>query len=324
MIKSPYLNEDGTFKGGFEGCVLHMTKIEGHSDESARKICGSIAAHKLGNRGGDPGQDLPEMTSLLTPLTNREADGKFSLPADGWYHGLPKGTFPNVEDLPDATTRIANQVLDDAALVAMKNAFDTAAAKPNFAGLLVDFAHFSGDPDKPSEAAGWITGWQNRDTGAWWQIRWSDTGEPAVRNGRFRFISGEFLPRDCQFIQAPIKNGNTIEMTVRPLRLASAALTNKPNLRGMVPLSNRRGAPAMADTPNHQQRIPMKSIATKLGLSAEASEDAVLDALTKVLNNRDDLARRLQETEPFKNRITELETLVGQLTDEQIDQDLDG
>jgi hypothetical protein len=43
--KGPYMNEDGTFKGGFDGCVLHMTNVEGHSKESATKICGYIASH---------------------------------------------------------------------------------------------------------------------------------------------------------------------------------------------------------------------------------------------------------------------------------------
>lgn len=272
------------------------------------------------------------LVSLLTPLTNRGADGKFSLPSDGWYHGLPKGTFQHVEELPGGVIRIADQVIDDAALVAMKNSFDAAAANPTFPGLLVDFDHFSGDPDKSTEAAGWITAWQNRSgpdeaPGAWWQIRWSDTGEPAVRNGRFRFISGEFLPSDCDFIKGPIKNeaNRTITMTVRPRRLASAALTNKPNLRGMVPLSNRQGAsasPADNQPPPTNNKQSMKSIATKLGLSAEASEDAILDAVTKIITNREDLVRQLRDAEPFKNRITELELQVTQLTDEQIDQDL--
>lgn len=46
LADSPYLNEDGTFKGGFDGCVSHMQEIEGHSEESAKKICGYIAQQK--------------------------------------------------------------------------------------------------------------------------------------------------------------------------------------------------------------------------------------------------------------------------------------
>ena len=44
--KSPYLNEDGTFKNGFDGCVEYMQNEEGKSEESAKKICGYINAHK--------------------------------------------------------------------------------------------------------------------------------------------------------------------------------------------------------------------------------------------------------------------------------------
>jgi hypothetical protein len=91
----------------------------------------------------------------------------------------------------------------------------------------------------------------------------------------------------------------------------------------MVPLSNRQGERA-PDNQKPQQRTPMKSVATKLGLSAEASEEAILAAVTTIMTNREDLARQLEETKPFKNRIAELETQIGQLTDEQIEQDLDG
>src|SRR5690349_10246129 len=46
--KCEHINDDGSFKGGFDGCVLHMTSEcgGGHSEESAKKICGSIAANK--------------------------------------------------------------------------------------------------------------------------------------------------------------------------------------------------------------------------------------------------------------------------------------
>jgi len=43
MKDSKYMNPDGTFKGGFSGCVSHMIEVEGHSKESAAKICGYIA-----------------------------------------------------------------------------------------------------------------------------------------------------------------------------------------------------------------------------------------------------------------------------------------
>ncbi len=41
------VNKDGTFAGGFDGCVVHM-KGQGYSTDSAKKICGKINAMKNG------------------------------------------------------------------------------------------------------------------------------------------------------------------------------------------------------------------------------------------------------------------------------------
>ena len=39
--KSEYVNSDGTFKGGFKGCVAYQ-QSKGKSEESARKLCAYI------------------------------------------------------------------------------------------------------------------------------------------------------------------------------------------------------------------------------------------------------------------------------------------
>jgi hypothetical protein len=36
------LNPDGTFVGGFEGCVRHMMSTKGLPEENARKLCAYI------------------------------------------------------------------------------------------------------------------------------------------------------------------------------------------------------------------------------------------------------------------------------------------
>lgn len=75
---SRYQHADGTFKehkapgektaSKFGGCVLHMMHEEGHSEESARAICGHIAAMK--NRAAPPEdadcEDLSEYASGMT------------------------------------------------------------------------------------------------------------------------------------------------------------------------------------------------------------------------------------------------------------------
>ena len=123
---------------------------------------------------------------MHTLILNRN----FELPGDGWYHIAPLGEFPH------AAAGVV-QVIDPDACRAIVNAFHAESAQPNFPGLLIDFDHFSLDRQKPSEAAGWICDVQFRDTtpalpnsaGLWAQIRWSDRGEQAVRDGRYRFLS---------------------------------------------------------------------------------------------------------------------------------------
>ena len=165
---------------------------------------------------------------MNTLILNRET---FEMPMDGWYQIAPLGEFPH------QPTGVV-QVVDKAACDAMTNAFKQESAKPNFAGLLIDFDHFSLDDKLKSEAAGWVTDLQNREDGLWAKIRWSDVGEECVKGGRYRFLSPVWSQRDCE----DLGNGR-----LRPIRLLNAAVTNDPNLKGMVPLSNRSAGSRQAD-----------------------------------------------------------------------------
>jgi hypothetical protein len=180
-----------------------------------------------------------------TLIVNRDT---FQMPADGWYQLAPLGEFPH------ASAGVV-QVVDLEACEAMAARFKADSAVENFAGLLVDFDHFSLDDRARSEAAGWIVELdcrmpiadcrlgsggelaakerkeaQNRSAGLWAKIRWSDVGEEAVKGGRYRFLSPVWARKDC----VDLGNGR-----VRPVRLLNAAVTNDPNLKGMLPLSNR-------------------------------------------------------------------------------------
>lgn len=237
----------------------------------------------------------------LIPILNRTE-------GDPWYHLVPVGDHPHA---PSGTV----QILDAKAITAIANRFAAEAARPEFAGILIDQEHFSYDADKTSEAFGWIKEVQARDSGLWGRVEWTDLGRSALANKRYKFISPVWLPRDVERL------GN---QGIRPLRLDSAGLTNNPNLRGMVPLVNRAGEePANSPKANH-----MKSVATALGLAPEASEEAILGALTALRNRAESAERELTPTknraekaegdlktlrestaasdlEPFKNRIAE-------------------
>lgn len=230
----------------------------------------------------------------LLPLLNRQNQ----LPDDGWFHIVPIGQFPH-------TASSSIQIIDPQAIAAILN--NTRLP------ILVDRDHFSYDPDKPSEAYGWIRHLQNRDDGLWANIDWTDLGRDALLSKRYRFASPVWLARDIERLP---------NNQIRPLRLDSVGLTNSPNLRGMVPLSNRQ-APAdnhnpgtHPSHPSHQSQTPMKTLLQKLGLNPDASEQSAVDAVAALLN-------RITTLEPLLNRVENLEAQNAQLLDATVEQDLE-
>ena len=135
------------------------------------------------------------------------------------------------------------QVVDAEAVAALV-ANHAAAGRPP---LPIDQDHES-HQGASSVASGWIEELQARADGLWGRVRWTDLGEHAVTNGRFRYFS-------------PVWRVQTIGPgRVRPVRLTDAALTNQPNLSGLRPLSNRQSPTTHPTT--------MKTLLKKLGLAA--------------------------------------------------------
>ena len=114
-------------------------------------------------------------------------DNTFVLAGDGWVQVTPCGEFPHAG-------AGVTQVIDRAACDGIAAEFNARKADANFPGVLVDFDHFSLDTAQSSEAAGWITELESRDTGLWARVRWSDAGLSAVQGGRFRLMSPVFPP----------------------------------------------------------------------------------------------------------------------------------
>ena len=150
---------------------------------------------------------------------------------DGWFHIAPHGTFPHPTG--------ALQVIDAEACEAMLGTFNEEARAANFPGLLVDFDHSSHDPAQPTTAAGWIGGLEHRGDGLYAQIRWSDLGHQALTGGRYRLASPVWNRADCDQWTATAADGREA-VHLRPRRLDRLALTNDPNLPGLMPLSNRK------------------------------------------------------------------------------------
>jgi phage I-like protein len=251
---------------------------------------------------------------MNTPILNRE----FKHPDDGWYEIEAKGNHPN---------RAAGvvQVIDDEAAQTIVNRFNEDAASGALRQgheMLIDHEHFSGQDDQESRAYGWLQELQNRADGIYGRIRWTATGKLAVDGGDYRFFSTEYNPQDLKVLNKGVTIPASEEFpaikarAVKPLRLAGLTLTNMNNNRGQQPITNRAAAgdgttfaDAGASAANQQQpnKKSMPKIATQLGLAAEASEDAIAEAVTKILNRVTTLEPLATENATLKNRIAALE-----------------
>ena len=208
---------------------------------------------------------------MNTRILNRAGQ----LPDDGWYQ---------IEVAGEHINRAAGivQLLDAAAFDAIVNRFKLDAAKPNFAGLLIDQDHFSLDPEKSTESFGWLMEVRNRDGQLEGRIEWTDIGEPAVKSKRYKFFSTVYAQKDVEKVGTRMIQNRAYPL-VRPLALDRLALTNDPNNKGGKPISNRGGKDAGAADEN-QPTHTMKKVNTLLGLAEDASEDSAVAAIQAIQN----------------------------------------
>lgn len=216
---------------------------------------------------------------MNTPILNRDQSQP---PDDGWYQFEVAGEHPAG---PGRT-----QVIDQAAMESIVNRFREDAASPGFAGMLVDIDHLSHDQRHSTEAYGWLHEVECRDGQLWGRIEWTDLGEPAIRNKRVKYFSTEYAADDLE----PAGPGR-----VRPLRLGGLALTNRPNNKGGKPIANREqestGPVTAGATDNDNNK--MKTIAEKLGLPAEATEEQILEAIGMMQSELDGLKNKAMDAE---------------------------
>ena len=199
----------------------------------------------------------------------------FNLRADGRIHLAPYGEHPH---------KLGVQIFDRAAADALVSAWKNAGSRE----LLADFEHESHDVAKRTEAAAWLGDLHADHEGLWCRPRWSDLGLSAAQNGRYRYVSPVW---DCE----PLGEGRW-----KPVRLKDVGLTNQPNLKGLIPFSNR----ADSGAPSKQPAKTMNKIATALGLAESATEDEILAAIAELRSANTDFekevaANRTAEAEAF-------------------------
>lgn len=122
--------------------------------------------------------------------------------------------------------------------------------------VVIDYEHQTLQ-DIQAPAAGWIIDMTDRgEDGVWAKVKWNTKAQEYLKNREYRYLSPVVLARKSD---------------QRAARIHSAALTNKPAIDGMVPIVAKL---------NYEEETNVdffKKVQTALGLSAEATEQDVID-----------------------------------------------
>lgn len=233
---SDYLNADGTFKGGFDGCVLHMTDKEGYDAETAKKICGKIAQKTAASQAADPvNPPLRCRAAVDLPAATQDIPQRVMfLPAGQHTINCCFGQgSANITVLVDENT--ADVLNASLAQVNAANAPQRAFFDKNHEG---------------KEATGWPTGfvWQDQpQPGVYAMADWSSLGQELIRGKVMRAFSPAFYtdaalpknPRAGQKIAIAAGKRGSPENPARIVGLGypdAGTLTNDPAFTKILPL----------------------------------------------------------------------------------------
>ena len=233
--------------------------------------------------------------------------------AAGWIHIVPKGELPNAEA---GIVQVLDEQAHDAILAGIQK--DKNRLGDKWPGIYAGREHFIYDDDKDSAALAWFKDFEKRADGIWAKDDGlTPAGAAAVQNREYKFTS--FVADRSQLQKIAGKR-------YRITGIETVGFTNQANGKELLtPITNRSAESAdiftdeetsVANQQKNNQVKKMKNIATKLGLAAEASEDAILAEVTKIINRATTAEAELA---PLKNRKTELETENQTLLGEQVD-----
>lgn len=238
---------------------------------------------------------------------------------DGWLHIVPKG------ELPNSNGKIV-QILDDEAIDSILAGIekDKNRLGDKWPGIYAGREHFIYDSSKDSAALGWFKEFQKRDDGIWAnEDGLTPAGAAAVKNREYKFTSFVSDPSDLEKISGNKFRVKRIE-TVGFTNYSNGGSATREGHELLTPITNRgqntfAGVSAPAANQNNKlaalsrdaatkTRNNMLNIATKLGLAAEASEDAILAEVTKLQNRVTELTPLADENTKLKNRLTEVDS----------------
>ncbi len=132
--------------------------------------------------------------------------------------------------------------------------------------MVVDYEHQTlAGTEAP--AAGWITKLIDKGKeGIWAAVSWTAKAKQYIENREYRYVSPVFLKR--------ISDN-------RVLRLINVALTNQPNIDGMVPLINKAGLDLKTNI-DKEEKSMWKEMLKRLGLPETATEQDAIAAINKL------------------------------------------
>ncbi len=137
--------------------------------------------------------------------------------------------------------------------------------------MVIDYEHQTlADPPVEAPAAGWIKKLVNKGAdGVWAVVEWTEKARQYITNKEYKYVSPVFFKR---------KIDNVV------VRLINVALTNAPNIDGMVPLINKLDIEV---NENKKEVTGMKALLKLLGLAEDATEEQAIAAVNKLIESLD-------------------------------------
>ena len=176
------------------------------------------------------------------------------------------------------------------------------------------------------KAAGWVVDLFSKEDGLYAKVEWTAKASEYIKNGEYRYISPEFS------IDVTDEYGEDVQGAV----LYAAALTNRPFLKGMSPVTLSAKGKDFLNKKKENEAVNLKEFAAALGLSEGASEKEVGEAI-KNQNSKlsqinealklnegesivDGIKRLVSERDQSKTEVQKLSEKVEKLNDDVVHQ----
>lgn len=211
-------------------------------------------------------------------------DGQFFVPFGDHRHvkGLQRFDRESAEELQSAANSITGRLLG----------IPIYAGHPDVKGRE--------DTNPAAPAFGWIDldGIQIENDGVRFRPKWNKRGKEAVENAEFRFYSPHWLNRK-------------VGQVLRPVRLLSFGLTNRPNIPVPALANDDETRPDQPTTENDMTKEQLQ----KLGLAEDATPEQIAERLAALVKAENDLAETTTKLTTVENDLKSKEAEINTAND---------